>query len=444
MTNVKINVKSPTWAEDKELNTTLEATVIEVKRQIELEWPSHPRTKDQRLVYSGKLLQDESILKDVLRLTDARDENNAFSVHLVCRTTTPPPSNTSSKEGIAESVIRRRPVNNSSLTTTSSSNEQSQPSMEQNNPWSNYYSQEQTPNQVHLLLLFMIICFYENIFLKDMMMQQMYANYMTQYMQYLQSVGALNSFPASATQSLVQHTNEVAEDARAVAGAPPQVFDHVAAAAVAGAVAHGGAANNVHEAGAPLERVAVNNNNPGGGNNVNPNVAGPNVVMNAGAGGIGAMEDDDELGGGQRDVLDWFYVASRVLVLFSIVYFYSSLARFALATGLGVIIYLYNHGFFGNQQRPAERHQEAVDEVRQVAGAGGGGQPPQQQNQEEAAGAGQEVEVQVALTPEAGPLLPAAAEAVVIVDEQPHILTVVATFVTTFFTSLLPNENQVV
>merc|ERR1712141_320915 len=61
--------------------------------------------------------------------------------------------------------------------------------------------------------------------------------------------------------------------------------------------------------------------------------------------------------GGQRDILDWFYVASRVLVLFSIVYFYSSLARFALVAGLGLAVYLYRIGFFG--QRMADHNLNA-------------------------------------------------------------------------------------
>ena len=43
-----------------------------------------------------------------------------------------------------------------------------------------------------------------------------------------------------------------------------------------------------------------------------------------------AMEDEDDLNGGQRDILDWCYVVTRVLVLFSVVYFYSSLARYVL------------------------------------------------------------------------------------------------------------------
>ena len=98
---------------------------------------------------------------------------------------------------------------------------------------------------------------------------------------------------------------------------------------------------------------------------------------------MGAMEDEDDMNGGQRDVLDWCYVVTRVLVLFSVVYFYSSLARFALAAGLGIIFYLYNNGFFGHpagrgrphqdqqQQQNQQNHEAAVNEVRQVAGAAG-------------------------------------------------------------------------
>ena len=42
---------------------------------------------------------------------------------------------------------------------------------------------------------------------------------------------------------------------------------------------------------------------------------------------MGAMEDEDDMNGGQRDVLDWCYVVIRVLVLFSVVYFYSFLLQ---------------------------------------------------------------------------------------------------------------------
>ena len=55
MTNIKLNIKSPTSVEDKILSTSLEATVKDVKCQIEKEFsPLHPSPKDQRLVYAGK------------------------------------------------------------------------------------------------------------------------------------------------------------------------------------------------------------------------------------------------------------------------------------------------------------------------------------------------------------------------------------------------------
>ncbi len=87
---VKLNIKSASDSEDKELSSTLESTVFDLKKDIESKWPSHPAPKDQRLVYAGKMLENGSLLKDVLRLEDARDKNNAFTIHLVCRIMTAP------------------------------------------------------------------------------------------------------------------------------------------------------------------------------------------------------------------------------------------------------------------------------------------------------------------------------------------------------------------
>lgn len=41
-----------------------------------------------------------------------------------------------------------------------------------------------------------------------------------------------------------------------------------------------------------------------------------------------------------RDWLDFFYMLSRIVVLFGIVYFYSSPLRFLIVTFLGFVIYL--------------------------------------------------------------------------------------------------------
>jgi hypothetical protein len=50
--------------------------------------------------------------------------------------------------------------------------------------------------------------------------------------------------------------------------------------------------------------------------------------------------EEEEEGRGNRDWLDWFYTMSRVMVLFSIVYFYSSPTRFVIVSALGLTLYL--------------------------------------------------------------------------------------------------------
>ncbi|XP_023020429.1 homocysteine-induced endoplasmic reticulum protein [Leptinotarsa decemlineata] len=50
----------------------------------------------------------------------------------------------------------------------------------------------------------------------------------------------------------------------------------------------------------------------------------------------------------ERDWLDIFYLLSRLMVLFSVVYFYSSPLRFLFVLILGISLYLYQIGFFRN------------------------------------------------------------------------------------------------
>ena len=51
------------------------------------------------------------------------------------------------------------------------------------------------------------------------------------------------------------------------------------------------------------------------------------------------------LPGGNHDMLDWLYVMSRVVVLASIVYFYSNLTRFMIVAGVVGLLYLYQVSF---------------------------------------------------------------------------------------------------
>ena len=152
---VKINIRSPTSTDDQTFHCDLEHRVLDLKVQIQTKWPSHPRPKDQRLVYAGKLLEDDAILKNVLRLDDARDENDAFTVHLVCRMTSPPPvvvaSTSTSKESsvnnsneasnVEANHLRQRTVNSQNINPVSAQNIP--------NPWEMMYSQSQNQHQVN-------------------------------------------------------------------------------------------------------------------------------------------------------------------------------------------------------------------------------------------------------------------------------------------------------
>ena len=310
-----------------------------------------------------------------------------------------------------------------------------------------------------------------------LMMQQMYAHYMAQYMQYVQSGGIWPSYnlhnatsegntPAAPTEQLAQRIQNPA----GAAGLNPVAAGAAVAAVVGGHTTGppaGGqnAANegNFHNAVEPNAALAQGNpqavppvpaiNGPG----ANPG----NVVMNAGAGGMGAMEEEDEDGigaGGQRDLLDWFYVASRVLVLFSIVYFYSSLARFALVAGLGLAVYLYRIGFFGqrivgqveninannnnnnlnpnnnieqNLQNDNQEQNQPIGENDGERNAEGNLDRIQNIDNNDAANGNSNGDDRNSLPPAGSAQL------------EPSWYQVATTFLTTFFTSLMPNEQQV-
>merc|ERR1711963_496029 len=298
-----------------------------------------------------------------------------------------------------------------------------------------------------------------------LMMQQMYAHYMAQYMQYVQSGGMWPEYNmngatnANAPQAGADQLNQQLQNPAGAAGLNP-----VAAGAAVAAVVGG------HSTNAPGGQNVANQANVGEQNaglpQMNPQVAQPapqvpamngpganpgNVVMNARAGGMGAMEEEDEDGmgiGGQRDILDWFYVASRVLVLFSIVYFYSSLARFALVAGLGLAVYLYRIGFFGqrnvgnvnidvnnlNQVNNVEQNQQNDHQVNQ--------NEPDRENRDGEENAEQpDISDDGASNDQANG---APANATQNLQLEPSWFQVATTFMTTFFTSLMPNEPQVI
>jgi len=173
-----------------------------------------------------------------------------------------------------------------------------------------------------------------------------------------------------------------------------------------------------------------------------------NVMMNAGA-AVGAVQegDEDEVPG-QRDIFDWFYVLSRVLIVFSVFYSYSSLSRFALIAMIAIIVYLYKSVVNGNQrpdlnqpraanpppaapnqqQAAVDQQQAAVEQQPRVAT----GNQEEAANQQQAAADGE---------PELQPQ-PAAVTARAEAPAGGAWYDMAITFVTTFFTSIVPDNND--
>ncbi|XP_021168290.2 homocysteine-responsive endoplasmic reticulum-resident ubiquitin-like domain member 2 protein [Fundulus heteroclitus] len=140
----------------------------------------------------------------------------------------------------------------------------------------------------------------------------------------------------------------------------------------------------------------------------------------------GAVLNDDEL---NQDWLDWLYTVSRAGVLLSIVYFYSSFSRFIMVVGAMLLVYLHQAQWF--PFRP--ERQDVRGEER--AGAPPGEAQRQQDIQEIERLMDEGMEDDDSGDEGGGGNGPRALGAAL---PEPNILTVAWSFISTFFTSLIP------
>ncbi|KAK7898845.1 hypothetical protein WMY93_019698 [Mugilogobius chulae] len=118
---------------DQTINCFQNWTVQKLKAHLSDVYPSKPSCKDQRLVYSGKLLLDHFTLKDVLRKQD-----EYHMLHLVCASRTPPESpkpSSSSRSQSQQSPGPTSPSNPSSLQNGQSSPEETSEGLRQRSPY---------------------------------------------------------------------------------------------------------------------------------------------------------------------------------------------------------------------------------------------------------------------------------------------------------------------
>ncbi|XP_028606094.2 homocysteine-responsive endoplasmic reticulum-resident ubiquitin-like domain member 2 protein isoform X2 [Podarcis muralis] len=279
---VTLIIKAPNQKyTDQTIRCFLDWTVGRLKGHLSKVYPSKPSTKDQRLVYSGRLLPDHLQLKDILRKSSEHSGS-----------TTPSPSQESSHTAGSDGVRHRNLPQSNPV---------------QSHPFP-YIMQGNVGNQFPgqgVPAAFPVYPAFSP--LQMIWWQQMYAR---QY--YMQYQAAVSAQATPSTESDRPPVPQPPNSERAPANEPP-------------------AAPNV----APQENRPVNQN----------------VQMNAQGGPVMNEEDFN------RDWLDWMYTFSRAAILLSIVYFYSSFSRFVMVMGAMLLVYLHQAGWFpfrqeGLQQPP--------------------------------------------------------------------------------------------
>ncbi|XP_012787797.2 homocysteine-responsive endoplasmic reticulum-resident ubiquitin-like domain member 2 protein isoform X1 [Sorex araneus] len=389
---VTLVVKSPNHKfRDQTVRCFADWTVGRLKAHLSHVYPNRPPPKDQRLVYSGRLLSDHLQLKDILR---KQDEYHLF--HLVCITRLPRCSSESSTSGesceaLAASSSSSADQSGSTapspgqenlpLAASSSSDGLRQRTIPQapTDPAQShqipYVMQgnvdNQLPGQAGPAGFPLYPAFSP---LQLLWWQQMYAQ--QYYMQYQAAVSAHATSNASPAQPAVSQPLHLA---RVPGNEPP-----------------------------PAPNLMAQDNRP----------MNENVQMNAQGGPVLNEEDFN------RDWLDWMYTFSRAAILLSIVYFYSSFSRFIMVMGAMLLVYLHQAGWFpfrqeGGQQQAPNNNAEANNE----------GQNANNLELEE-----MERLMDDGLDDDSGEDAGEDASAV----QRPGLMASAWSFITTFFTSLIP------
>lgn len=329
---VTILVKAPNQKiGDQTVECFMDWTVKRLKSHLAAVYPSKPAEKSQRIIYSGKLLQDHSVLQDVLRSIDSE---TLHTVHLVCTPTPEEMSETgkssSSSPNQLSTPLRGDESNSQGTNVGDSSTDGIRQRSHQPRETSNVTAGYSAPYYQNSAS---VAAAYQNMNPQQLQwMQQLYMQQMAYYMQYSSQPGMNQGFiPPVAYQFPQQPIDQRPPPIPVNQAAVPPVVNNNPAAAVP-------------EPARNAPRV-------------------PNQQMNAGVGP--AMNDDVEEEAANRDWLDWIYTLCRFGVLLSIVYFYSSMNRFLLVTGIMFLVYLYEHNFFRLRRANVARVQieERIGEV---------------------------------------------------------------------------------
>lgn len=322
---ITLIVKAPNQLiEDQTIKCESTWSVKILKEHLSQVYPNKPPENEQKLIYSGHLLNDHVILKDVLR--EYGGPKRIHTLHLVCT-----PEYTKNLQQ-TQSVPR---TNENAMVENVNENP---PSPIMNNPGRNNTAYERFPdlnmyNNSHYSLH------------QFMMIQQTYLQYMQHYMNvaHLQRFGVpMPGLPDHNTIS--EYDNNRQQDPGAVrqrnnAGGDGVLGNAEQWGGNMGVAPFNNGVGNVAAVQQP-QQFGVMDQNAGAA--VDPPAAVPAAQAQP-LRGIGLNDDRDH-----RDWLDHFYMVCRIMIFISIVYFYSSATRFFVVFFTAICLYLYQIGFFRN------------------------------------------------------------------------------------------------
>lgn len=363
---VKLIIKTPNQQiKDQIVKCDVGWTIGRLKEYLSEVYPSKPDSSSQKLIYSGQLLSDSTCLKDALGQCGEL-QDRTYTVHLVCV-----PQNASGNkmtpEKVAEASDTFTTRNTMENTRLNNSDSVQNPSQDNNNNITQHT--QFYPLQQH---------FASMSSQQIAWMQQAYVNYITQYIQLMAARGIQLQANIPHVQQLNAGTSDSTQNP----------------------YANNVNSNNTEEQSQPAEAAEANvaENNP--------------------------AEEDDEF---NQDWLDIFYMLSRSIVLFTIIYFYSSPQRLFMVILLGFAMYLYRGGFF-RVEIVFENNNDRVDNNNQVVRNGAAGAEQQQNGQ-----AGQSGQAEGRRNANEGNE-----------EERPGALTFTWTFFSSFFASLIPDQPNVI
>ncbi|CAK9294974.1 unnamed protein product [Gordionus sp. m RMFG-2023] len=298
--NLRINLKSPIFT-DEIVNASWKWTVYHLKNHLTSVYPLKPTIGQQRLIYAGRLLKDDQPLIEVFK----KDDHSPYNLHIICSPSLPDLSY--SKVSKHDNSLPN--TNKEKLNTATSNN-------------LNYFSSTSTP--MAMPSVYNSFTPYSSEYYQ-ILQKSIYDSWQIYYQNMYRSLVPNQNTPITHHTVPPNHNYQ-----------PPISHYHHPYYSILWQQYHNNNQPSFQQVApnlSPLRQAynAIMNNHL---NNQQQQPNNANVNNNANA--------NNERG--NVDWVDWIYLFFRVVILFSILYFYSSINRFLVVLFFSTLLFLYQAG----------------------------------------------------------------------------------------------------